>query len=177
MPLRTGKRDWLWGLTLGVLVLALGVGLYVTFSDSDVKTFATTAGVKCQSRERLDFHQHAHLSILIRGELVPVSAEIGRTDDCLFWLHTHSDDGLVHIEAPGDQGFTLGQFFAIWDQPLSETTLLTASAGGGEEVTATVDGAAFDGNPSDIPLNDEETIVLQLGPPFGTPPGSPFESD
>jgi len=177
MPLRTGRRDWLWGLALGTLGLVAIVGILVTLRGSSVNTYATVEGVKCQSQERLDFHEHAHLSILVRGEVVPVPADIGRMENCLFWLHTHPADGLVHIEAPEDENFTLGQFFAVWGQPLGPTALLAETPGDGEEISATIDGEAYEGDPAGIPLDDQETIVIQLGPPFGTPPSSPFEGD
>jgi hypothetical protein len=174
MPLRTGRRDWLWGVTLGAVALILGVGAFLVLSRDGVKTHAEVSGVKCQSRERLDFHIHSHLSILIEGEAVPVQANIGIREDCLFWLHTHSADGLIHVEAPDEQDFTLGQFFAVWGQPLSDTQILDQTVGPDQEMQVTVDGETVTGDPAEIILEDEQTIVIQVGPPFGTPPDSPF---
>ena len=30
-------------------------------------------------------------------------------------------DGVIHVESPSQRGYTLGQFFDIWGQPLSAT--------------------------------------------------------
>jgi len=35
---------------------------------------------------------------------------------CIYWLHTHDDSGLIHMESPINQSFTLRQFFKIWDR-------------------------------------------------------------
>jgi hypothetical protein len=43
------------------------------------------------------------------------------------------------------------------------------------KITATVNGTLFTGDPATISLADHETIVLQYGPPFGTPTKSIFE--
>lgn len=60
--MRTGRRDWLWGLAFGVVALA-GVGvIFALLRGEDVKTYAEVAGVKCQSGEQLEYHIHAHLS-------------------------------------------------------------------------------------------------------------------
>ena len=40
---------------------------------------------------------------------------------CFFWLHTHTEDGVVHIESPVRRTFTLGDFFGIWQIPLSSS--------------------------------------------------------
>jgi hypothetical protein len=177
MPLRTGRRDWLWGITLGIIGLVVVVGgfLALTGGGESVETHAEIDGVKCQSKERLDYHVHAHMSILVEGEQLPVPANIGVLENCLFWLHTHTDDGLLHIEAPEEQDFTLGQFFAVWGQPLSSTQLLDDTVEEGQEMQVTVDGETVSGDPADIILGDQQTIVIQLGPPFGTPSDSPFD--
>ena len=38
---------------------------------------------------------------------------------CFYWLHTHTSDGVIHIESPTQRIYTLGQFFDEWHQPLS----------------------------------------------------------
>ena len=176
MPLRTGRRDWLWGAAIGVVLLIVVAAVFLALTREGVTTHAEVAGVKCQSKERLDYHIHSSLTIMIEGEVVPVG-DVGRIEDkCLFWLHTHSNDTrLVHVEAPEEQVFTLGQFFQVWGQPLSETQLLDRTTDAEHEIRATVNGEPFAGNPADIPLQDQDSIVLQYGPPFGEPPPSAFD--
>lgn len=168
MPLRTGRRDWLWGFALGLAIIVVAAAVFVVIRGSPIKTYATVEGVKCQSGERLDYHVHAQLSIFIEGEPVPVASRIGIRDNCLFWLHTHGEDGLIHVEAPERLEYTLGQFFAVWGQPLSADQLLDRTADASHEITATVDGSLAAGDPASIVLEDGEDIVLQYGPPFAT---------
>lgn len=40
---------------------------------------------------------------------------------CYYWLHVHAQDGVIHIESPSKRRYTLGDFFAIWRQPLTFT--------------------------------------------------------
>jgi hypothetical protein len=184
MPLRTGRRNWLWAVT-GVILLAaaaLVVLVLVFGGEEEVITYETIAGVPCQSGEHLDFHGHARVDITLEGEDFPVPDNTGIRFQpqpstapgeptqkpefrCLFWLHTHTGP-LVHIEAPEPREYTLGQFFAVWGQPLSETELLDRVAGDGKAVKAFVDGEPWEGDPADIPLVDRAVISLQYGPPF-----------
>ena len=74
-------------------------------------------GIKCDSMEHSSYHIHTELLIFINGKSFNVPENIGILPDnhCLFWLHTHQNDGIIHIESPTDSTFTLGQFFAIWN--------------------------------------------------------------
>ena len=175
MPLRTGRRDWLWAVAIGIILLCVLLAGFIWLKGSNIKTFATIDGVDCQTGERLEYHAHAALEILVDGAPVTVPKNTGIRSDCLFWLHTHDDTGIVHIEAPDNRGFTLGQFFQIWGHPLSATQLLDKAVDASHKITATVNGTPFTGDPASIPLADRQTIVLQYGPPFGTPTKSLFE--
>jgi hypothetical protein len=169
------KRNVLWIAVIAVFAGLGGLMIASSLFGPSIKTYATVAGVDCQSGERLEYHSHAHLSILIQGEVLKVPKDIGVREECLFWLHTHNDSGLIHLEAPEPRDYTLGQFFEIWGQPLSETQLLDRVADSSHQITATVDGEPWEGDPADIVLKDGVTIVLQYGPPFGEPPESPFQ--
>jgi hypothetical protein len=74
------------------------------------------------------------------------------TDRCLYWLHTHAADGIIHVEAPTQRESTLGQFFAVWGQSLGETTLLNKTVDSSHEVRAYVNGQPFEGDPASIKL-------------------------
>jgi hypothetical protein len=52
----------------------------------------------------------------VNGKQVSVPAGIGIASDntCFYWLHTHTSDGVIHIEAPSGRSFTLGNFLDIW---------------------------------------------------------------
>lgn len=168
IPIRTGRRDWLWGLALGAVVLVVGAGVFLASQGSD-SAGATIEGVECEAGERLEYHVHAKLTLVIEGQEQPVDGGIGLPGSCVYWLHTHGPDGIIHVEAPEQRDFTLGQLFAVWGEYLSETQLLDNLADGGKEVQAFVNGERFEGDPADIPLADQESIVLQYGPPFVDP--------
>ncbi|HET9475915.1 MAG TPA: hypothetical protein VFP63_00350 [Dehalococcoidia bacterium] len=170
--LRSGRRDWLW-VVAAVSVVAAGIFVaYALLSggSDNGEPVDLVAQVECERGERLNYHVHAHLTLIVEGETVPVPGDIGIRPDCLFWLHTHSPNGIIHVEAPEERAFTLGQIFEIWEQPLSSTQLLHKTVDGSHEVQATVNGEPWSGDPAAIPLADLTTIVLEYGPPFVPPP-------
>ncbi len=130
------------------------------------------AGISCDAMEGQRIHIHQHLLILDHGHSVPVPYDVGRPagNQCLYWLHTHTPDGVIHIESPANRTFTLGDFFAIWGQPLSTTRAATAFAKEGSKLKVWVDGKPYAGDPAKIPLVAHADIVIEAGPPFPTPP-------
>lgn len=128
-------------------------------------------GIRCDTQEGAVEHIHTHLQIFNRGHAVEVPAQIGIMPiaGCLYWVHTHSSDGVIHIEAPTVRTFTLGQFFDIWAVDLNRSVAASAHAPHGHSLRFTVNGRAWDGDPRTIPLRDHEEIVIQNGPPYGTP--------
>jgi hypothetical protein len=131
-------------------------------------------GIRCDTMEGAVEHIHTHLQIFNRGRKVVVPAQVGIMPiaGCLYWLHTHDTSGTIHIESPVVRTFTLGQFFDIWDQRLSRSQAASARAPRGRSLRITIDGRAWSGDPRAIPLRDHEEIVIQSGPPFGTPHGA-----
>jgi hypothetical protein len=131
------------------------------------------ASIDCDTGEQLATHYHAHLTISYQGTPVPLVANTGITSTCLYWTHTHDSSGVIHVEAPkraASRQFTLGDFFAVWDQPLSRRQVATLKPGKGEEVKVWVDGKPYTGDPNKIVLKSHEDIVIEIGPPFDDPP-------
>jgi len=151
---------------------AAGMG---TPDTSGAATAPPVNGISCDRAESVLFHIHAHLAIYANGEpqKVPYGVGIGQPwhvaqsaegpfvdrGSCFYWLHTHTEDGIIHIESPVTRTFTLGDFFAIWGQPIGAD----AVAGAHGKVFAYVDGAPFEGDPAAIPLMDHEVIQLDVG--------------
>ncbi len=110
-------------------------------------------------------HFHAHLDLIESGTPVPLPAGIGILQDqrCLYWLHTHAADGIIHIESPGTATFTLGQFFDIWGQPLSSTQAGRLRADLGGQLHIFVNGSPDTGDPRAIPLTPHELITIESG--------------
>ncbi len=116
--------------------------------------------IECDIGESLVFHIHAHLDIFVNGNLIKVPAFIGINDNtCLYWLHTHLPDGIIHIESPQEKVFTLGQFFDIW-KSTSTGMPPTDSA-----PIIYVNGQAVTTSLKDTPLHAHDEIALVYGNP------------
>ncbi|HEY7202462.1 MAG TPA: hypothetical protein VIC57_19740 [Candidatus Dormibacteraeota bacterium] len=183
---RVGPPEWVMPVSLavgGVVVLTIIVFAVVLFTRSGqtltggagpTATGQTINGIQCQTQEQVLFHIHAHLAISVNGQARKVPAGIGIPDPvtqnttegpfvvsgtCFYWLHSHAEDGVIHVESPVQRTFTLGDYFDIWGQPLSATQV-GADKG---TVTAYVNGQRHTGNPRDIPLEAHAVIQLNVG--------------
>lgn len=133
---------------------------------------APISGIGCDAMEGEALHIHAQLQIYFNGKSVPLPAGLGIADSCTYWLHTHTADGVIHVEAPVDRNFTLGQFIDVAGMP---------RFGPGTKVRAFVDvqdGSGFHefhGNHRDILLTPHAVIALGVGD--FTPKPFTFEAD
>jgi hypothetical protein len=138
---------------------------------------ATVDGIQCAPVEQLAYHIHAHLQVYIAGQPRALPGAIGLigpvaqqtpngafygAQQCYYWLHTHTSDGIIHIESPTPRIYTLGDFFDEWKQPLSENQVGPAAG----KVTAYVNGRAWTKSPRDIPLNPQAVVQLDVGTPL-----------
>lgn len=121
------------------------------------------SGIACDVDEQVTFHVHAHLNIRYEGELQPIPTDVGVLETCLYWLHTHAAQGVVHVEAPTEAAYTLGQFFDVWGQPLSGTQVLGRTVSDDETLSIFVDREPYTGDPRSILLGDLKAIELQIG--------------
>ena len=130
----------------------------------------TVDGIRCDRAEGAVLHIHQHLTIVHAGAAVVVPGDVGRPvfAACLYWLHTHATDGIIHVESPVARSFTLGNFFDVWGEPLSPTQVLEYKVAPGR-LRAYVDGRQYRGDPRRIPLADHADITLEVGPPFRKP--------
>jgi len=122
-------------------------------------------GISCQATEQAIFHIHAHLTIFVNGSPRQVPADVGIPGTCLYWLHTHAADGIIHIESPVRRTYTLGDFFDEWGQPLGPHQVGPATG----RLVAIYNGQVYVGNPRDIPLNAHAQIQLEVGIPLLAP--------
>jgi hypothetical protein len=169
----------------GLLLVAVACGQGGTQAGGSNPTIN---GIPCDLGERLAFHIHAHVGIYANGQplTAPYGIGIGKpwqvqqstegpfvvAGACFYLAPHHTDDGIIHIESPVQRAFTLGDFFAIWGQPLSSSQAASATG----PVIAYVNGIRTSGDPSQIPLQAHELIQLDVGdetPPqsFTFPPG------
>lgn len=147
----------------------------VLASTSGEATGEAIDGVQSNDMEQVLFHIHAHLAIYVNGtqKLLPYGVgivppyQLQQTSDGPFvaggskyyWLHTHDETGVIHIESPVQRTFTLGNFFDVWKQPLSATQVGPDKG----KVSAYVNGKAYTGDPRNIPLNAHAVIQLSVG--------------
>jgi hypothetical protein len=166
--LGTGRRDWLWILTFVIVGGSAAFLAIVALSGGSGANEPAIAGIECERNERLNYHVHSRLELFIGGEPVALPANIGiKRGECLYWLHTHEGQpGIIHVEAPSDGDYTLGQFFAVWGQSLSTIELMDRTTDAQHQIRATVGPAVYQGDPATIPLEDGTAIRLEYGPPF-----------
>jgi hypothetical protein len=119
-------------------------------------------------------HHHANLLIYIDGQQVTIPANIGLdstgSPPVASPLHTHSDLGTIHVES-ADPNFepVLGQFMDVWGVYFTKDRLGGNSAVGDTKVRAYVNGEEWTGDPTQIPLNDHDVIILTFGTPDQVP--------
>jgi hypothetical protein len=135
----------------------------------------TVDGVQSNDTEQVLFHIHAHLAIYVNGVQKNLPYGVGIVPPYqlqqsadgpfvtggtkFYWLHTHDETGVIHIESPQQRTFTLGNFFDEWHQPLGTSQVGPAKG----KVTAFVDNKPYTGDPKSIPLNAHSMIQLDVG--------------
>jgi hypothetical protein len=132
----------------------------------------TIDGISCDAQEGQRIHIHQHLVIFDHGKQVSIPNNVGQPAGrpCIYWLHTHTPDGIIHIEAPLDRSFTLGDFFKVWGQPIGRTQAASARATPKSPLRVWVNGTPYKGDPAKIKLSAHTDIVIEAGPPFLPPP-------
>lgn len=137
---------------------------------------APVHGITCGATEQLAYHIHAHLAIYVNGDPRALPGGIGipgstvvqspqgpvaQGGQCIYWLHTHAPDGVIHVESPTQRVYTLGDLFAEWHQPLGPEAVGAAHG----PVVAFVNGRRWHGNPAGIPIQPHSVIQLDVGNP------------
>ena len=147
------------------ITLVAGVSLVMITSNSAVSKLpvsnSPTSSVPHDAMGMM--HIHPHLSLVIDGKAAVVPAQIGI--DPSLWnfhaldsygmkgmtaIHTHADDGVIHVESYKDQDYTLGEFLAIWGIQLD-----------GYNVKVTVDGNPISDYGNHV-FKDGEQIIMNI---------------
>ena len=116
------------------------------------------------SMEQLAYHIHSHLDVVVEGEPVSVPPNIGIDPAVgIAVLHTHDERGVIHIEAPAPQDYTLGQFFDTWGVRLDAGCLGGYCSDGQATLRAFVNGAPVEGDPASVVMRAHDEIVLAFG--------------
>jgi hypothetical protein len=124
---------------------------------------AVVDGVGCAKNE--NYHIHALLSVYQDGVRLALPESIGRGSGCSYEMHTHDGSGVLHIETDVSKVFTLGQFFALWGQPLGAAGVAGLP---GKPTYYLVDKekvVRYTADPSAITLDAHREIVIVTGTP------------
>lgn len=181
------------GIVLAVLIIGGGT-FYFVYQARQPKAATTTTtnqapfqeaiynssyppidNVYCDALEQSVEHIHSHLSIYIDGKPSPLPQYIGIPVDqqsgsptCYYWLHTHDSSGIIHIESPSTEPFTLGQFIDEWNQGFQSVgfpSQLLLNTGW----TIWVNGKSYHGTLDSIPLSAHALITIAYNSPNAKP--------
>ena len=134
------------------------------------------SGISCDSAEQNGYHIHVHFKIYINGKELTIPTGIGIPTDntCLYWMHTHTDDGIIHIEAPQKlHNLALDDFMTLWQQGFATLNfpqeMMQAS---GWQIF--VNGKPFNGvvkSPllTEVTLQPHDAITMEYGSPNPPP--------
>lgn len=162
-----------------VALLVVGAVALIVVANLNSKSAAASGspidGIPCNSNEQLAVHYHAHLTILVAGNeaQIPANTGINQDQQCFYWLHTHDNSGVIHIEASqssANRKFTLGNFFDVWGKRLDRTHVGATTLTGNQQMVIYVDGKVYTGDPRQIVLGKYTQVVLEVTPPAVTPP-------
>ena len=168
-----------------LVVLAVVLIIYSIAHSQASKTPAVPVanGIPCDALQHTEVHYHAALQIIYQGNLVSIPSDIGRLSTCFYWLHVHAESpGVIHIESPKKDTFTLGDFFKVWavskgtPEPLDATHVSSFTLTGDQKLVVYVDlndgkgPQLYTGDPNAILLKSHEVITLEITPPTVNPP-------
>ena len=161
----------------GLLLLSAIVLIVIASMNSKSGSTSGTAidSIQCQSNEQLSVHYHAHLAIFVDGNqaVLPANVGVDNADSCLYWMHTHPADGVIHIEAPksfATHKFTLGEFFDVWKKRLDSSHVGDTALSGSQKLVVFVDGKTVAGDPRKVVLGPHTQVTLEVTPPEVNPP-------
>ena len=164
------------GISL-LLLLVMGFAYLQIQHTVSVNTLhPPISGLSCDSMEQSGYHIHVHFTIYINEKPLTIPAGIGIPADgsCFYWMHTHTDDGIIHIEAPQKlHNLALDDFMTLWQQgfpTLNFPPQMTQSSGW----KIFVNGKPFNGvvtSPllTEVPLQPHDAVTLEYGSPNPAP--------
>ncbi len=167
------------GMTV-VLLLVMGFAyLQVQRLVSANTLHPPISGLSCDSAEQNGYHIHVHFTIYINGKPLTIPAGIGIPGDgtCFYWMHTHTDDGIIHIEAPQKlHNLALDDFITLWQQGFANLNFppqMIQSSGW----KIFVNGKPFNGvvtSPlyTEVTFQPHDAVTLEYGSP--NPPPDTF---
>ena len=143
----------------------------------------TVAGLDCLASMPETYHVHTHVSIFLNGQALAFPPEVGIADatptsHCFYSIHTHDKSGKIHVEAAAPGVFTLGQLFALWGRPLTNTDV-AGMTGMPVSVYVTDNGTVTEAidNWESIELKSHREITIAVGTPITEIPNITWNGD
>ncbi|HEU5220880.1 MAG TPA: hypothetical protein VFU58_02355 [Candidatus Nitrosotalea sp.] len=139
----------------GIIIAALiGIGMISIKSTTDTMT---------SNDKPILLHIHPRLYLNVNGKPYFVPQNVGIEPDLWKYhaldqygmkgmapLHTHTADGMLHVESTIIRNYTLGEFLDIWGLDLK-----------GETISVSVDGEPISDYRNHV-LKDEESIIMNI---------------
>ncbi|MDE1925333.1 MAG: hypothetical protein KGH79_04125 [Patescibacteria group bacterium] len=122
-------------------------------------------GLPALSAEGSAMHIHQHLDIFIDGKAIPVPAGVGINQAAGFIspVHVHDNSGIIHVESPKVQTFTLGQFFDVWGVKLTAQCIGGYCADSTKSLKVYSNGTLYQGDLRQLALQSHQEIVIVYG--------------
>jgi len=176
-----------WQVTAGIAAVIVALAIFADaaaggppFGSSAGSTVAEApgkniAGIGCNTNEQVAYHVHQALRIYTHGTLINPSTDAGHNynHDCLYWLHVHNTDDVIHLEAPSVIKPTLGTFYAVSRYTAPDWPGLKLNYTPRPAMKVWVNGKTYTGNPMNIVLKQHVDIQIDFGPPY--PPYTKFD--
>lgn len=147
-------------------------------NGADSAAYVAAAGLP-YGEEKTTVHYHAHLDVIVDGKNVDVPAYLGFVAQGnrglgLAPLHTHTPDGVIHIENDKPATFVLGQVFVLWAVRFTADCVGPYCTGSGKELAVFVNGSRYSGDPQRLVLRKHQEIAVVYGDAghLPTPPAS-----
>ena len=193
---RRARRIKIFGSLAIILALVLSAGLTYYFVYQSQHANAPSANsstafqepiydsnnppidnVYCDQLEGSVEHIHMHLSIWIDGTQMALPGNIGIATDpqsgqptCYYWLHVHPETpGVIHIEAPVTETFTLGQFLDEWNQQFNSLGPFPNELASNSGWTIWINGKVSHDSLDSVPLNVHTLVTIAYNSPQAKP--------
>jgi hypothetical protein len=120
------------------------------------------------------YHAHALLSVFRDGEQVAVPADLGYDEAGRHSsLHTHTPDGVIHMEADDPYPYTLAHVMTTWGVAFGPDRLGGDTAAGDKTVHVYVNGEPAT---PDAELKDGDNVVVAYGTTGSFPTEPPTDA-
>ena len=114
--------------------------------------------------EAFEVHFHQNLLVFVNGQRVDVPAGIGQpSPTTLAELHTHADNGTIHVEAAADRDFNLQMVFDVWGVLFTRNQIGSYRNDAQNKIRVFLNGTEYTKDFTKLPLADKQVIVVTYG--------------